>query len=245
MLDENQKILVIARAIEAAFTSSEWTEIGYLTGTNDYIDGHSRLLRSLHWGDSDYKGHVIDAVAVILRRDPANLHRLLDYPPLGTWLAENESGPYGQLIAEASGDNVPDVRPTASTAAGLQALADAQILLNERGPVSAVDRVHTGFQAFLEGACKRAGLNPGESAAAPRLLKELLAKHPRLQNLGARSEEIRRIIRTSVSILDSLGTIRNNASLAHPNEDLLDRDEALLAINLARSLMRFLDSKLS
>ena len=41
-----------------------------------------------------------------------------------------------------------------------------------------------------------------------------------------------------------MGTLRNRASLADPNEDLLDHEEALLVINLARSLLRFLDAKL-
>jgi hypothetical protein len=41
-----------------------------------------------------------------------------------------------------------------------------------------------------------------------------------------------------------MGTLRNRASLAHPNEELLDHDEALLVINLGRSLLRFLDAKL-
>ncbi len=54
------------------------------------------------------------------------------------------------------------------------------------------------------------------------------------------------MIQTSGSIVDALGTIRNQASLAHPNEDLLHHDEALLVINLTRSLLlRFLDSKVS
>ena len=44
--------------------------------------------------------------------------------------------------------------------------------------------------------------------------------------------------------MDAMGTLRNRASLAHPNEELLGHDEALLVINLARSLLRFLYAKL-
>jgi hypothetical protein len=65
-----------------------------------------------------------------------------------------------------------------------------------------------------------------------------------LTDLGPRGEDIKRILRTSASIVDAMGTLRNRASLAHPNEDILDRDEALLVINVGRSLLRFLDSKL-
>jgi hypothetical protein len=45
-------------------------------------------------------------------------------------------------------------------------------------------------------------------------------------------------------IVDAMGTLRNRASLAHPNEELLDHEEGLLVINLARSLLRFLDAKI-
>ena len=69
MLERRQKILIFAKAMEAVFTASEWTEIGYLTGTDEWIDRHPRLLRSLSWGDGDYKGHVLDATAHILDKD--------------------------------------------------------------------------------------------------------------------------------------------------------------------------------
>lgn len=45
------------------------------------------------------------------------------------------------------------------------------------------------------------------------------------------------------TVLDSLNPIRNNASVAHPNEELLDEPEAHLAINAARTVFAFLDAK--
>jgi hypothetical protein len=38
------------------------------------------------------------------------------------------------------------------------ALADAQALLRDRGPTSAVDRVHTGLHDFLKAACNEKGI---------------------------------------------------------------------------------------
>jgi hypothetical protein len=124
-------------------------------------------------------------------------------------------------------------------------LADAQALLESRGPTSAVDRVHTGLHGFLRAACQNAGIPVDGDATPNQLLKALLDRHPSLADLGPRSEEVKRLIRTSASIVDSMGTLRNRASLAHPNEELLDHDEALFVINLARSLLRFLDAKFS
>lgn len=73
----------------------------------------------------------------------------------------------------------------------------------------------------------------------------MLEKHSALRDLGPRSDDIKRILRTSGAIVDAFGTLRNRASLAHPNEELLGQDEALLVINIARSLLRYFDAKLS
>jgi hypothetical protein len=242
VLDRRQKIIALSVAIEATFSSSEWTEIGYLTGTDEWIDRHPRLLRSLRWGDSDYKGHVLKAVAHILDSDPTNLKLLFDYEPVTAWLREHEPGYFEELHSEVLGMEVADIVPT-STESGLAALADAQTLLRERGATSAVDRVHTGLHAFLKASCDQAGIAYPQNPTPNQLLKALLDHHPGLADLGPRSDDVRRMVRTSAAIVDAMGTLRNRASLVHPNEELLGREEALLVINLARSLLRFLDAK--
>jgi AbiJ N-terminal domain 5/Abortive infection C-terminus len=242
-MERRQQILALAAAIEVTFSSSEWTEIGYLTSTDEYINRHPRLLRSLHWGDDDYKGHVIDAVAMMLESDEANIRRLVEYEPIASWLKAHDEDAFQSLQADAYGMIVPEVMPAGSEAAAA-ALADAQILLEARGPSSAVDRVHTGMHGFLKAVCGEAGIQFEDDATPNQLLKLLLDAHPALQDLGPRGQEVRRMVRTSAAIIDAMGTLRNRASLAHPNEELLDREEALFVINLARSLLRFLDSKL-
>lgn len=242
-VERRQQTLALGKAIEATFTSSEWTEIGLLTATEDYIDRHPRLLRSLHWGDDDYKGHVLDAVGQMLSKDPRNLRRLVEYDPISRWLREHDRSALEGLQADAYGMTVPEIIPTGSEAA-MQALADAQALLESRGPASAVDRVHTGLHGFLRSACEAEGISFDIDATPNQLLKLLLDQHVSLQDLGPRGEEVRRMVRTSASIVDAMGTLRNRASLAHPNEELLDYEEALFVINLARSLLRFLDGKL-
>jgi hypothetical protein len=107
-----------------------------------------------------------------------------------------------------------------------------------------VDRVHTGMHGFLKAACSDAAISFADDANPNHLLKLLLDAHPALQDFGPRGQEIRRMVRTSAAIVDAMGTLRNKASLAHPNEELLDQEEALFVINLARSLLRFLNSKL-
>lgn len=245
MLSRGQTIIALSGAILGAFSSSEWTELGYLTDTDDWTDRHPRLLRSLSWGDDDYKGHVLDALKHILDKDPANLSKLLEYQPIADWLKKHDEGAWRELAPEPSELEVPHIAPRTSSDTGLAALADAQMLLRTRGATSAVDRVHTGLHDFMRAACGQALIEYPPDASANQLLKLLLEKHGRLKDIGPRTDDIRRMIRASAAIVDAMGTLRNNASLAHPNEELLGPDEALFVINLARSLLRFLDSKIS
>lgn len=243
-MEPRLQILTIAGAIEATFSTSDWKEIGYLTGMHDWIDGHSRLLRSLSWGDDDYKGHVIDAVALMIEKDPDNLKRLVENEQIATWLRTHKAPAYQQLVADSNGILVEDVTLSGSSDAALSALADAQVLLERRGPTSAVDRVHTGLHGFLKAACQEVSIPFDDLASPNQLLKLLLEHHPGLADLGPRTQEVRKLVRSSASMVDSMGTVRNRSSLAHPNDELLGHDEACLVINLGRSLLRFLDAKL-
>jgi hypothetical protein len=90
MLSRGRTIIALSGAVLGTFSSSEWAELGYITDTDDWIDRHPRLLRSLSWGDDDYKGHVLDALKHILDKDPANLGRLLEYQPIADWLKKND-----------------------------------------------------------------------------------------------------------------------------------------------------------
>jgi hypothetical protein len=244
-MERGERILLLARAIEERFSSSHWAELAILTGVEEYVDHDPRLLRSLQWGDNDYKGNVIDAVKHILDKDAENLRRLIEYPVIAAWLEEHEPDSLARLRVVASGIHVPDVRLRTSSEVAREALADAQSLLTSRGPTSAVDRIHTGLHGFLKAACAEAGIAHAPEATPNQLLKALLDGHGSLMDLGPRSDDMKKIIRTSGAIFDAMGTLRNRASLAHPNDELLDHDEALFVINIARSLLSFLDSKFS
>lgn len=69
-LAEGKRLLAIKERIVANFNSSNWEEIGLLTGITDLIRGHGRLLRSLDWGDADYAGNVIEVLTNAHRQNP-------------------------------------------------------------------------------------------------------------------------------------------------------------------------------
>ena len=77
--DQQKSLLPLKERIAAHFTSENWLDLGALTGTLDVVQSHSRLLRSLSFGDEDYAGHVMSVLLSMVGRDPANLKRIEDY----------------------------------------------------------------------------------------------------------------------------------------------------------------------
>jgi hypothetical protein len=124
------------------------------------------------------------------------------------------------------------------------ALTDAEHLIHSRGAVSGIDRAHTAFHAYLQAVCKCSSIMAPEDASLTQLFKLIREQHPALQDIGPRAEAIGRIVRAASAILDALNPLRNRASLAHPNEELLDDPEAMLVINSIRTLLHYLDQKL-
>ena len=129
----------------------------------------------------------------------------------------------------------------------MQAIADTETLLQSLGgaPVS-VDRVHTTLHAYLMGECETAGIKHDGDAPVSKLLKELRAHHPKLVAAPASSTaRAQQILQSFGQALDVLSPLRNMASMAHPNEGLLDSAEAQLVINAGRTILTYLDARLN
>jgi hypothetical protein len=163
----------------------------------------------------------------------------------------SEVGPYTRFVAvrldTANGRPTPVAPPSpAITSRSVdEALADAEQLIPARGAHSAVDRVHTALHGYLRAVLDRAGLHQEPNVALTALFRILRDEHPRLHDLGHRDEDLFRMIMGLATVVDSLNTLRNKASLAHPNDQVLAEPEAMLAINAARSLLHYLDQRVA
>lgn len=150
------------------------------------------------------------------------------------------------LITRVAGTSaVAAPTPQSSTVVVERALADAEYLLGKTGATSAVDRMHTALHGYLLKVCADAGLPTKREDTLVSLLRLLRERHPKFASVGgARSDDITRILKSLGNILDVLNPIRNNASVAHPNEELLEAPEAMLAINTTRSVLHYVDARL-
>jgi hypothetical protein len=144
-----------------------------------------------------------------------------------------------------SGPLVASLTPQTTSDVVLRALQDAENLIQTSGPTSAVDRVHTVLHGYLIAVCDGARVARGGRETTVALLRKLESGHAKFADLGPRAQDIKTILNASASILDALLPVRNQASVAHPNEVLLGEDEARLIINVGRTLLNYLDAKLS
>lgn len=144
------------------------------------------------------------------------------------------------LHSRPSNVSPPSIDTSAASTA--RALNDAEQLLQTNGAVSAVDRVHTALHGFLRELCVKAGIDPGTSESITAVWKRLRSKHRAFSTASVHGEQVLRTVSGVSTILDALNAVRNNASLAHPNDALLNEAEAMLAVNAARTLLHYFDA---
>lgn len=139
---------------------------------------------------------------------------------------------------------MPGVDLWTTTQTVRRALDDAEALLRSSGPAGSVDRTHTALHGYLQNMAATAGLAYKPDASMTAFLKLLRRSHPGLASVGPRGQDTDKILNACGAILDAMLPVRNQASLAHPNEDLLGEKEALLVISVGRSLLSYLDARL-
>ena len=126
-----------------------------------------------------------------------------------------------------------------------RALADAEHLVKTTGATSGVDRVHTAIHGYMKAVCARESIDTAGDPTINALFNAIRAKHAAFATPGPRAEDITKIVRAMTQIMDALNPIRNQASVAHANKELLEEAEAMLVINATRSILHYLDAKLS
>ncbi|WP_338592506.1 abortive infection family protein [Paenibacillus sp. Y5S-9] len=113
-----------------------------------------------------------------------------------------------------------------------ETLDQCQTLISQHNCRSAVDRAHTALHGYLKETCKNAGLTLKENN--PSILTDYSQSHL----------PINQIINAIGKLLENLNEIRNNKTYTHPNEEIIGEEEAKLVINLFRSILNYIDSKI-
>jgi hypothetical protein len=77
--EDRQRVLSLKDTVLQQFTGENWLELGLLTGFDDRIRRHDRLLRSLSWGDEDYAQHALNMLLAMVNEEPQNLQAIESY----------------------------------------------------------------------------------------------------------------------------------------------------------------------
>jgi hypothetical protein len=202
---------------------------------------------------NQYEGTTRVRFETILETSPPHIQAkilrgiLLYYPPGdGNAMMAMLHKEFTQLADQLeNGSSVSFIATSITSDVVERAINDAETLIRTRGATSGVDRLHTALHGYLQKTCEDAAIAFDDGATMTVLFKRIRADHPAFQEDGPRAQDITQVMRAMSAIMDALNPLRNNASVAHPNEALLDEPEAMLAINAARTILHYLDAKVS
>lgn len=226
-VNANKVILAVANAIEAKFNRGDWIELGMLTDSRDTIEGHGRLLRSLHWGDDDYRACILDVVPEILgeRRIPwernrsrfHNLSIVEEYLGLASWLQQDNHALYTELYGggdthEAATDDLQEAARSLGLSDVDEHAARIRRGLRDDPPLAigaSKELLETVFKAILglEGAGKDTRLDVPDLAKKVNIALGLDDQGARGDDPGARQR--RGVLKGLNSIVNGIAEIRN------------------------------------
>ncbi|MBW4443145.1 MAG: abortive infection family protein [Plectolyngbya sp. WJT66-NPBG17] len=106
-------------------------------------------------------------------------------------------------------------------------------------PEVALDRLHTFVVKYTRRLCDKHGISYNRNKPLHSLYGEYV-KYLR-QNDLIESQMAERILKSSISILESFNDVRNNRSLAHDNS-ILNYHESILIFNNVSSAIKFIEA---
>lgn len=192
----------------------------------------------------------IEIITKCSAKDQAKIVRgiLAKYPPEPEKLSTRSKELHDEFLAlvarlEAASP-IASPTPAITSEVVQRAIADAETLILNQGATSGVDRLHTALHGYLKAVCGQAGIVFASDATLNALFRLIREQHPKFAALGHRAQDITTVMRAMAAIMDAMNPVRNNASMAHPNVNLLETPEAMLVINAARTILHYLDAKL-
>lgn len=238
----NKAFATFGKVLERRFSASQWMSFGHEHHVPELI-ANDALMRAANFGNDDYGFHILHTLNYLHDNYSQALIALLTDESLHSRLEREDPKLYA-IVTEEEIAHVPVRRPRRSQLEVVRkALKDAETLLAEHGASSAVDRIHTALHGYLREVCTKAKLTVAPSGTLTDAFKAIRTQHPAFAATGTHAEAIKKVANSMASALDGLNTLRNQASNAHPNEELLDDADASLAFNAASTVFNYVAAK--
>lgn len=95
---DRKKVAVISEYIAASFTESDWISLGQITGKLKVITEHSRLFRSLGFGDDDYIFCVAEVLDGIFSDNNHLIEEVIEHFDIDLWYQQKEPVKYQKIF---------------------------------------------------------------------------------------------------------------------------------------------------
>lgn len=244
-LDSVQKI-ELSKYLMKVLTEGDWQELLILTGLEKKYNWN-QLYKDVHWGNDSLKSSCISAVNVVLDNSPDNLNHVWNLDAVQSSL-KSENPKLYEVIKNIVNEEalktvvIPTLLHISKNV--FQALNEAELLIEKAGAASAYDRMHTALHGFLQTVCDKNNIQYGSLESITALLPKINALIKSKVIDDGRNEKVFMMLRSVGAILENINYLRNNHCMSHPTENLLNENDARFAINLARSMMSYIDSLL-
>lgn len=147
-------------------------------------------------------------------------------------------------VLKNSDDDAPNVdftRIATKSEVVHAAVKDAEALIRDGKYISAVDRVHTAFHGYLEQLMTDHNIEYGELDGLSSLYNKLHTYYGDRISPPEVAERVKKILRGANGMVSAINEIRNNNSIAHPNERLIQEREAKLVIRLVNVVVDYIE----
>lgn len=122
-----------------------------------------------------------------------------------------------------------------------KAINDSEMFLREGKYDSAVDRIHTAFHGYLRALLSDHGV-PFDSEDIPALFSKLHNFYGNTIQPPDVAERIKKILRSGGGMITAINELRNNNTVVHPNDNLINKREAELVIRLVNAITDYVES---
>lgn len=114
-----------------------------------------------------------------------------------------------------------------------------QECIDRNEPRVGLDRLHTFLVKYLRSLCNKRGIDTSSTKPLHSLLGEYIKALKVEKAIDSAMSE--RILKSSISVLESFNEVRNDQSLAHDNQ-ILNHDESLLIFRHVAGIVRFIEA---
>ena len=122
-----------------------------------------------------------------------------------------------------------------------KALTDARLFMSKGMYVSAVDRIHTALHGYVRELLTGYGVDLRSEDSLPSLFSKLCDYFGTSIQPPVVGEKIKRVLRSAGGIINAVNELRNNNTVAHPNDQLIQEREAQLVIALASDIVTYIE----